>query len=134
MKNVLIDPKVQERADAKRQEIVEEIVRMVDAIIDDETDGGSVKTMERLTQIAAIELLRIVSNDIVDDKTYLYTNGSYYHFIHQIRAVVRPTICEKGIPKRGAVSDWIAMNVALKFIEKATVLFADRLREHDRNN
>jgi hypothetical protein len=124
---LLLDSRVQERVDAERQRIVEEIVQKIDEIIQVESDHFF-KPVESLTQRAAAMLLvEALCLELV------LVNANYCDFDENISRAVKESMVAAEILQE-PVTDWITMQVAKRFLEKASIPFDDRLREHDRNN
>lgn len=126
---MLIDPKVQARADAKRQEIVEEIVQKIDEMILAESDGTAWET-NWLTLKVAIESTRWALAMTFDPTIDRDDVGC---FELKIRKAMYDIVFKRPL-KAAVIREWLVMQVAMRFVEKAAVPFADRLREHDRNN
>jgi hypothetical protein len=118
---VLIDPRTQEKEDARRQEIVQRIVDYIDVLIL-ATSDGSVRQTERLTQNAAFALLSVAfDRSIISPDEFDVS-------------ILRILSEESKHQSDRRVWQWIKMQVVQKFVEKAAIPFSDRLREYDLNN
>ena len=129
----VIDPSILENVKVKRQEIVERVVNELDERILSRSDGLEEMT-DRLTREAAVAMLHLATKvrDVEPDG-----NGNLEYDIIRIEVWdafhVVPGWHNVNDMKQ-PVKDYILMQVAVRFAEKAAIPFVNRLREYDRNN
>lgn len=117
--------KAQKRVDAERLAIVNASVRRIDQLILGESDG-SIEMTDKLTQVAAIYLLQSACSQV--DLSIC----QHRPFIEEVRDIEIHAVIDPEVPE--VIDDWIRMQLAMHFVEKAAASFSNRLREYDRNN
>lgn len=124
---MVIDRRVQDKVDAKRQEIVKTIIAGIDGIIMAE----SVISGESIDELIKRAALDLSWNALGLTIVFRFSDRDCFDGLIQ-GAMSRGIDWDK--PESEIVGCWIMMQVALHFAEKAAVPFSDRLREYDRTN
>lgn len=124
----VIDPSIMERDKAKRLQAIEEVVKWLDDRISTDADGSADKA-EVLTQVAATVLIR-KAMDLAETTVYYGAKGCV--FSQYASGDIDQTIAKYGI-KSDVVVNWIVMQVALRFVERAANSATAKLEERDRN-